>query len=266
MSVVTSSSASSPMAVVISKGTIARLLKDVKQILREPLVEQGIYYSHSDSDMLKGYALIVGPEGTPYFGGSYFFEFTFPADYPHSPPKVRYCTNGFRFRFNPNLYTCGKVCVSLLNTWKGEQWTSCQTISTVLLNLCTLLCENPLLNEPSVTIAHPDMATYNILVSYANFKVAIAGVLRRDPEFSYSATALDIFYPVIIERFRKNYAKLYEIAKKGRDEIQRRVYKTPLYGGMQVIVDFERVVTDLESLITFVGENSEEQKEMEVVV
>ncbi len=30
-------------------------------------------------------------------------------------------------RFNPNLYNCGKVCLSLLGTWggdRGESWDS----------------------------------------------------------------------------------------------------------------------------------------------
>ena len=63
------------------------------------------------------------------FGGQIAVKFT--TDYPHSPPQVTYWTNGDNIRFNPNLYKCGKVCVSLLNTWRGDQWTSCQTISSV---------------------------------------------------------------------------------------------------------------------------------------
>ena len=139
------------MSTFISKETISRLLTDVKQIIKNPLSENGIYYVHDDTDLLKGYALIIGPSDTPYFGGNYFFQFKFPNDYPHSPPLVTFCTNGNNIRFNPNLYKCGKVCVSLLNTWTGEQWSSCQTITTVLLTLCTLLCKKPLLNEPGVT-------------------------------------------------------------------------------------------------------------------
>ena len=65
------------MTTFISKETINRLLKDVKQIIKNPLTENGIYYIHDDTDMLKGYAMIVGPSDTPYFGGFYFFEFVF---------------------------------------------------------------------------------------------------------------------------------------------------------------------------------------------
>ena len=107
------------MSVFISKNTMSRLIKDVRQILKNPLTENGIYYIHDDTDMMKGYALIIGPEDTPYFGGNYFFELDYPSDYPHSPPKVTYWTNGNNIRFNPNLYTSGNVCVSILNTWTG---------------------------------------------------------------------------------------------------------------------------------------------------
>ena len=56
----------------ISKESINRLLKDVKQIIKNPLIDNGIYYIHDDTDLLKGYALIIGPEDTPYYGGNYF--------------------------------------------------------------------------------------------------------------------------------------------------------------------------------------------------
>ena len=62
------------MNTIISKDTISRLLKDVKQIFKNPLTDNGIYYTHDDTDMMKGYALIIGPSDTPYFGGNYFLK------------------------------------------------------------------------------------------------------------------------------------------------------------------------------------------------
>jgi ubiquitin-conjugating enzyme E2 Z len=167
------------MSVFISKNTMSRLIKDVRQILKNPLTENGIYYIHDDTDMMKGYALIIGPEDTPYFGGNYFFELDYPSDYPHSPPKVTYWTNGNNIRFNPNLYTSGKVCVSILNTWTGEQWSSCQNISSVLLTLCTLLCKEPLLNEPGVNRGHPDINSYNEIIQYFNLDIAVCKIIEK---------------------------------------------------------------------------------------
>jgi ubiquitin-protein ligase len=196
------------MTSFISKETIHRLLKDVKQMIKQPLTEQGIYYIHDDTDMLKGYAMIVGPSETPYFGGFYFFEFTYPADYPHSPPSVKYCTNENNIRFNPNLYTCGKVCVSLLNTWSGEQWTSCQTISTVLLTLCILLCNEPLLNEPGVKptrhngAKNPQIAYYNEVIEFSNIYTAVCSIMER--KNGVFLPFFELFYAQAKELFIKN--------------------------------------------------------------
>ena len=57
------------MSNFISKDTINRLIRDVKQIIKSPLTDNGIYYIHDDVDILKGYAMIIGPSDTPYFGG-----------------------------------------------------------------------------------------------------------------------------------------------------------------------------------------------------
>ena len=232
---------------VISKGSVQRLLKDVKQILMNPLTDQGIYYIHDDEDMLKGYAMVVGPSETPYYGGYYFFEIDYPVDYPNSPPKVKYCTNGENIRFNPNLYVCGKVCVSLLNTWRGDQWTSCQTISTILLTLCTLLCKNPLLNEPGVSLNHRDMADYTEIIEYSNLKIAVCDILYRK-EGVY-LPFFENFYHLIKEHFLKNYDTLLEFAKKKNEENKSQCvnFKTGFYM-MSVNVDYNIVITQLEEL------------------
>jgi len=77
-------------------------------------------------DVMK--VLIFGAEGTPYGNGGFEYHVYFDHDYPNSPPKVNLETTGNGdVRFNPNLYSCGKVCLSLLGTWRGnasENWDS----------------------------------------------------------------------------------------------------------------------------------------------
>jgi ubiquitin-conjugating enzyme E2 Z len=239
------------MNTIISKDTISRLLKDVKHIFKNPLTENGIYYIHDDADMMKGYALIIGPSDTPYFGGNYFFEITYPSDYPHSPPKVKYCTNGNNIRFNPNLYKCGKVCVSLLNTWRGDQWTSCQSISTVLLTLCTILCNNPLLNEPGVAPSHLDNKPYNEIILYSNLDIAVCDIITKKngiymPFFEH-------FYPFIKENFIKNYEKLLEFAenKNKTDFVDSTILKTGYYS-LCVDINYKKVIEKLKEAKSFV--------------
>ncbi|KAF6152792.1 hypothetical protein GIB67_004621 [Kingdonia uniflora] len=106
--------------------------------------------SEERMDLLR--AAIIGAEGTPYHDGLFFFDVFFPSDYPNVPPQVHYHSGGLRL--NPNLYTCGKVCLSLLNTWHGrnksEKWTpGTSTMLQVLLSIQALvLNEQPVINEP----------------------------------------------------------------------------------------------------------------------
>ena len=201
---------------VITKETVQRLLKDVKQIIRHPLTDNGIYYSHDESDMMKGYALIIGPPDTPYFGGFYFFKFDFPFDYPFSPPKVTYMTNDGLTRYNPNLYKCGKVCVSILNTWSGDKWSSCQTINSVLITLCSLLNDSPLENEPGYTKNSKDFNPYQKSITFNNINFSICDIINKTK--NKIPSPFEIFYPFLKENFFKNYDKLLEIVESKKDE------------------------------------------------
>jgi baculoviral IAP repeat-containing protein 6 len=101
-------------------------------------------------DVLK--ALIIGPTDTPYSSGCFEFDIFCPWNYPEKPPHVLLLTTGNgKVRFNPNLYSCGKVCLSLLNTWEGEnQWDSrTSTLLQVLISIQSLvLVPQPFFNEP----------------------------------------------------------------------------------------------------------------------
>lgn len=95
-------------------------------------------------------AVIFGPEDTPYDSGAFVFDIWLPLEYPSVPPKFRLLTTGGgRVRFNPNLYNCGKVCLSLLGTWSGPSWTPASTILQVLVSIQSLvLVQEPYFNEP----------------------------------------------------------------------------------------------------------------------
>lgn len=196
-----------------------RLIKDVKRIIKEPLTHHGIYYAHDDQSFLTGYAMIVGPENTPYFGGYYFFKFTFPEDYPFSPPTVTYMTNDGTTRFNPNLYKSGKVCVSILNTWAGDKWSACQTITSILLTICSLLNNEPLLNEPGLTKTSRGFLEYQKSIEYMNIKFAICDMM--DVTNSSIPEPFTIFYSFMKEHFIKNYDKILEFVNLNENLIEQ---------------------------------------------
>ena len=205
----------------IGQDTVKRLVKDIKQVLKSDISKDGIYYKHDETNMLLGYALIIGPDDTPYEFGNFLFRFEFPKDYPFTPPKVSYLTNDGKTRFHPNLYKNEKVCLSLLNTWKGEGWTSCQTIMSVLLTLQSIMDNKPLLHEPGLTEKHLDFSTYNEIVKYRTTQIAIARILTKTiyPEIT------QMFWSEIIDNFKKNYNKIIEkLPDNDNSELRTSVY------------------------------------------
>eukprot|EP01102_Stenamoeba_stenopodia_P020834 TRINITY_DN8260_c0_g2_i1.p1 TRINITY_DN8260_c0_g2~~TRINITY_DN8260_c0_g2_i1.p1 ORF type:complete len:474 (+),score=121.55 TRINITY_DN8260_c0_g2_i1:398-1819(+) len=130
-------------------------------------------------------ALIIGPVGTPYANGCFVFDIYCPNSYPSVPPKVNLETTGNgSVRFNPNLYNCGKVCLSLLGTWNGDQsesWNSVtSTLIQVLISIQSLIfVEKPYFNEPgyesSIGSSTGENASnkYNENIRYETARVAI---------------------------------------------------------------------------------------------
>ena len=163
----------------ITRDTQHRLIADIKDIIQNPLNDHGIYYAHDEDDMLKGCALIIGPSETIYADGFYLFKWNFPYNYPYAPPELKFLTSDGVTRFHPNLYRNGKVCLSILNTWSGEQWTSCQTIRSVLLTLVTLFNNEPLLEEPGYKKEHPAFIPYNKIIKFRNYKEALLGIVSQ---------------------------------------------------------------------------------------
>jgi len=224
---------------VISNDTVRRLLKDVKQIIKYPLTDNGIYYIHDENDMTKGYAMIIGQTDTPYYGGYYFFSFDYPFDYPFSPPKVTYITNDGKTRFNPNLYRCGKVCVSILNTWSGDKWSSCQTINSVLLTLCSLLNEAPLLNEPGQGKNGVDFIPYQKSIQFKNIDFSICDMIIHNNK---KHQICQMFYTIMKEQFNNNYDKLIQYVKSQTKEISTE--RVRIYD-MNTVIDYANLETKL---------------------
>ena len=186
------------------KKTLKRILKDRKQLESESL--DGIYVMwDNDEDLFHLKAMIIGPEGTPYHNGFFFFDIEFTKKYPFEPPKVKFITGDGYTRFNPNLYVEGKVCLSILGTWSGPSWTSSQNLSTVLLSIQSLLNENPIINEPGWTKykntnrskSYNRVLTHQVMSVTVLKQLEIAELKEKSP--------FHRFFPIMKEHFCKNF-------------------------------------------------------------
>ncbi|KAK8117002.1 uncharacterized protein PG998_005283 [Apiospora kogelbergensis] len=155
----------------------------MKRMVRELAILQtslpeGIFVRHGSSrpDVLK--VLIIGPQDTPYADGFFLFDMFLPVEFPQQAPLVRFCVlpqSAAHVGFNPNLYSNGYVCLSLLGTWSGEPWRPEQsTLLQVLVSIQSMIfCANPWYNEPGREKDNARSKSYNEMVRQMTLEDAI---------------------------------------------------------------------------------------------
>jgi ubiquitin-conjugating enzyme E2 R len=118
------------------------LQNQFKKIQSEPV--EGIAVELKDDNLYEWRVFIEGPKETFYEGGIFQLGMQFPKDYPMSPPIVTFVSDFW----HPNVYTDGKVCISILHPpgvdemsgeLPGERWLPTQTVTTILLSIISLL-------------------------------------------------------------------------------------------------------------------------------
>lgn len=174
---------------------IRRVLKEACALPTElPVTRSSSIFVRMDAqNSMLWRALITGPDDTPYAGGCFFFDIFFPPNYPAVPPKILLrTTGGGKVRFNPNLYANGKVCLSLLGTWRGaqnEQWNpKASTALQALVSVQSLIfVTDPYFNEPGFesTLGTPEGTAqsdaYNARIQEHTAHLAILDALKHTP-------------------------------------------------------------------------------------
>lgn len=217
----------------INKKAIKRIIAE-NENLKESLPvnwDTSILMRISSDDIYYTSFFIVGPEGTPYHNGIFEFHLRYPDDYPKSNPLVNLMTTGnSTVRFNPNLYNCGKVCLSLLGTWsgsEGESWNpAVSTALQVLISIQSLIfIDEPYFNEPGwerqrgTTTGDRKSREYNERRRFKTIQWAINDKIKNPIESIKEFT---------LEHFRMKSKELKDItlkwfneAKSFKDEIKQ---------------------------------------------
>jgi len=179
--------------------------------------DSGIYLCYNMDDISKLKVLIIPSESTPYAYGCFIFNIHICNNYPNNPPLVKLITTGNgSVRFNPNLYNCGKVCLSLLGTWSGqvtESWIPDQsTILQVLISIQSLIfVDDPYYNEPGYQTRSRIEASikYNENIQVNNIRYAIIdNIVNPDKDFK------DLIY----DHFKLNKDKIINKVDKWLNE------------------------------------------------
>jgi len=116
-----------------------RLNKELRDITADPA--PGCEAAPIGDDIFNWRAFIEGPADSPYQGGVFEINLSFPPDYPFKPPKVHFVTK----IYHCNINSTGSICLDILK----DQWSPALNVAKILLSISSLLhAPNP--NDPLV--------------------------------------------------------------------------------------------------------------------
>jgi ubiquitin-conjugating enzyme E2 D/E len=115
--------------------SVKRILKEMKDMEASPM-DNCTAGPINTENLYVWRGTIVGPMKSPYEGGLFQLEITFPVEYPFKPPKVQFLTKVY----HPNINSSGGICLDILK----DAWVPSLTIGKVLLSISSLLTDpNP---------------------------------------------------------------------------------------------------------------------------
>ena len=206
---------------------------DIKNYTKDNLEENGIYIHFDEIDLTNANILIIGPEDTPYENGYYIFKVKFTGDYPFKPPKILFESNS-PVRIHPNLYTNGKVCLSILGTWSGPSWTSVMDISSIAKSIQSLLSKKAIQHEPGFSDENGDLCKYyDRIVWFENMHSYIIKTVSKN-----NGTFTDLIKQHFLENKSKNMMKIknHENYNKGETHFKNiKPYNIDLFENINLL-------------------------------
>ena len=150
----------------MSPAVIRKVLNEIADLTRDP--PEGVKVIPVDGDISEIFAIISGPEGTPFEGGCFKIKLRLSAEFPSVPPKGYFLTK----IFHPNVSSTGDICVNTLK----KDWKEDLGMKHVLLVIkCLLINPNPesALNEEAGRLlleAYDDYAAHARLMTSIHAK------------------------------------------------------------------------------------------------
>jgi ubiquitin-conjugating enzyme E2 G1 len=129
---------------------LKRLHSEYIQITKDP----NYFYSilPNPDNFLIWDILIIGPPDTLWAGGIFNTKIEFPKNYPNSPPTFYFVSE----LFHPNIYSDGKVCISILHEGideygyesVNERWNPSHSVNSILMSILSMFSD-PNLESPA---------------------------------------------------------------------------------------------------------------------
>jgi ubiquitin-protein ligase len=231
-----------------------RLLKELRlltiQQRKKPLHENDYIISFDESDLTKVYAIIKCPYDSLYRHKFIRLNFDIPNNYPFSPPKV-YFVNYDGSKVHPTLYSCGRVCCTILNTWpsiesesknKLEAWTSSFGIESVILTIFSFLDNEPYTHEASA----PNNDSYNTYVLFQGWYTCLIRYLENKNEQP------ELFTTFISNYLLLNINNIMEDLRDLNDTYPPDAYETNCFYIGYYMINYIQVINKLGEWYNFI--------------
>jgi ubiquitin-protein ligase len=216
-----------------------------KKIFQEDIKyyeDNGIYLEYDKNDTNIVYILYIVKHDNIYKHSQHLFKFIYSNNYPFDPPNLVYLSSRKKARLHPNFYANGKCCLSLLGTWNGPQWTSCNNITSIINSIIPLFTDNPIQYEPSFNDIEKHKIInekYNKYISYEIIRLLIYN-LNNPMEYK-----LDNLYKIMNNYYLDNIKDI----KKKIEKFKNSNYnlQTPIYN-YNININYENLINDYNKL------------------
>ena len=219
----------------MSSTCMKRLARERERLPRD---NKEFFINFKDDNLRSFEAYIVGPEDSLYRHKFIKLKFDIPSEYPLKPPKVTFIQHTGD-RIHPNLYTEGKVCLSILGAWPGDPWMFSMTIESVLITVRSLLDNNPYFHEPK----QRDNPAFNSYVQYNSWRWLLLDYLDREGDPDAQAFLQDYV--------REHGAEMVkELERQSLANNGTKVLSSPYKRGASQRPDFQKLLCELKRVVS----------------
>ncbi|KAI0546448.1 UBC-like protein [Xylaria curta] len=221
--------------------TIGRMMTERRR-LEEENTDYKVFFKNDN--LLEFDAFVYGPDDSLYKHKLVKLRFNIPPMYPMEPPIVTHVQYSGG-RIHPNLYVDGNVCLSILGTWFGEEWTPSLGIHIVLICIRALLDNEPYRHEPNCG----NNPRYNEFVQYITWRVSftdhIITILLDHLKYETDGPS---------KTFLKNFVRAHAIGIVGDLFHQKDTNKNidrmlDLYSHWEFRPEYDRMIEDLRDAV-----------------
>jgi ubiquitin-protein ligase len=225
---------------IMAKPAANRLMHDLKEAAK--LESDEIYIDFDESDMRTVYALVMGPEDTPYQHGFFLFTITLPENYPFNHPSAKFLTTKSGVRFHPNYYEDGKICLSILGTWGQLSWTPSQTLSAVLISFQSIMTTNPVINEPGYESTDPESEKGQAYSKYVEYHVMSYAFFDIGKNYKNLKWIRPAFHETIERIYQSKKEKMLSRVKELVQSPDQGRSLHVDYGHRKVLLDYQQIL------------------------